>query len=272
MTNLTTTSNALSPIDLLKILSHDLRWGIVTTLARSDCKVQELVEQLHQPQNLVSYHLKQLRDSRLLLERRSTADGRDIYYSLDLRHLHAAYAALGLALQPAFTLGATPDAADRTVDLSSADPIRVLFLCTENSARSQMAEAFLRHASAVRLQVYSAGTIPTHIHPLAIQTMLARGLDIRDQRSKSVDEFHGQAFDYVITVCDRAREQCPTFSEATTFIHWSLPDPALVKRGITGAEAQIAAFDHVATTLEIRIHYLIHYLLAASQAKNGVNS
>jgi protein-tyrosine-phosphatase len=127
-----------------------------------------------------------------------------------------------------------------------------------------MAEAFLRHASAAWLQVYSAGTIPTHIHPLAIQTMLARGVDLRGQRSKSVDEFHGQTFDYVITVCDRAREQCPTFAEATTISHWSLPDPALVKGGTTGTEAQIAAFEQIATTLEIRIRYL----LAAIQAKH----
>lgn len=251
-------TDSLRPFEFLKILGHDLRWGIVTALVQSDYKVQEPVEQLHQPQNLVSYHLKQLRDSHLLLEHRSTADGRDIYYSLDLRQVQSAYAALGIALHPALTRESRPVGTTASQEWSA----RILFLCTENSARSQMAEAILRYVGNRELQVFSAGTMPSHVHPNAIRVMKARGIDISAQRSKSVDEFHGQTFDYVITVCDRAREQCPKFSEGTTFIHWSLPDPALVEGGAKRDEA----FEQTALILETCIHYLLDVI----QAKNGV--
>jgi len=243
--------------DFIKILSHDLRWTIVRTLAHSDYKVQELVERLHQPQNLVSYHLKQLRDTALLLEHRSTADRRDIYYSLDIDRLQAGYLALGKALHPVLT---SPSAAPVATSGRGA-PQRVLFLCTENSARSQMAEGFLRHMGDGWLQAYSAGTAPSRIHPQTIRIMATRGIDIQSQRSKSISEFEDLSFDYVITVCDRAREHCPTFASGTTFIHWSLPDPALVK----DEAAQIEAFEQTARVLERRLHHFIASIISEDQ-------
>lgn len=110
-----------------------------------------------------------------------------------------------------------------------SDPKRVLFLCTGNSARSQMAEGLLRHTAGDRFVVASAGVAPTRVRPEAIQVMREIGIDISHQHSKSVDDFLGREFDYVITVCDNANEQCPVFPGNTNRIHWSLDDPAAVE-------------------------------------------
>ena len=103
---------------------------------------------------------------------------------------------------------------------------RVLFLCTGNSARSQMAEGLLRHLAGDRYEVYSAGTHPVGLNPSAVMAMQELGVDISAQRSKHMDEFAGQAFDDVITVCDRAKDSCPHWPQTGCLIHWSFDDPA----------------------------------------------
>jgi arsenate reductase (thioredoxin) len=110
-----------------------------------------------------------------------------------------------------------------------SDRKRVLILCTGNSARSQMAEGLLRHLAAERFEVASAGVAPGHVRPEAVEVMRELGIDISSHRSKSVDEFIAQEFDYVITVCDNANEQCPVFPGRTKRIHWSFDDPAAVQ-------------------------------------------
>jgi len=118
---------------------------------------------------------------------------------------------------------------------------RVLILCTGNSARSQMAEGLLRRIAGDRYEVFSAGVAPSHVRPEAIEVMSEFGIDLSSHRSKSVDEFAGQRFDYVITVCDNAAENCPVFPGSTKRIHWSFDDPA----GVTGSEEdRLAAFRH----------------------------
>ena len=112
---------------------------------------------------------------------------------------------------------------------SSAPTIRVLFLCTHNSARSQMAEALLRHIGGERFEVLSAGTEVTRVHPLAVAAMADVGLDISDARSKHLNEYVGDDFDYVITVCDAANESCPIFPGDPQRIHWSFSDPSAVE-------------------------------------------
>lgn len=102
---------------------------------------------------------------------------------------------------------------------------RALFLCTHNAARSQMAEGLLRGMAGDRFEVFSAGTEETRVHPLAIEAMREVGIDIAGQRSKTLDEFQGQQFDYVITVCDKANESCPFFPGNTERLHWSFDDP-----------------------------------------------
>jgi protein-tyrosine-phosphatase len=111
------------------------------------------------------------------------------------------------------------------VSLKELPPLCVLFLCTHNSARSQMAEGILRQRSQNRIEVFSAGTEPGQVHPMAVRAMAELGIDIHNQRSKHLNEFLGKDFAYIITVCDRARENCPIFPGAPQRIHWSLPDP-----------------------------------------------
>lgn len=105
---------------------------------------------------------------------------------------------------------------------------RVLFLCTGNSARSQMAEGWLRHLAGDRFEVFSAGTHPVGLNPGSVEAMAEAGIDIAGHRSKGVGELAGQSFDYVVTVCDRAKETCPLWPGRTTVIHWSFDDPAAV--------------------------------------------
>ncbi len=104
--------------------------------------------------------------------------------------------------------------------------VKVLFLCTHNSARSQMAEGLLRALYGDRYEVYSAGTHPTEVHPYAVRVMAEIGVDISPHRSKSVEELRGMEFDCIVTVCDRARESCPFFPGARRYIHRSFDDPA----------------------------------------------
>jgi arsenate reductase len=105
----------------------------------------------------------------------------------------------------------------------------VLFLCTGNSARSQMAEGWLKHVAGDDFEVFSAGTHPAGLNPGSVDAMAEVGIDIAHQRSKHVSEFVGRPFDYVITVCDRAKESCPVWTVATTLLHWSFDDPAAVE-------------------------------------------
>jgi len=119
---------------------------------------------------------------------------------------------------------------------------KVLFVCTHNSARSQMAEGFLRHLGGDAFEADSAGTEPGALHPLAVEAMAEVGVDISGQRAKSVDDFVQQRFDYVITVCDDANESCPIFPNALHRLHWSFPDPSAA----TGShEERLAVFREV---------------------------
>jgi len=128
--------------------------------------------------------------------------------------------------------------------------IRVLILCTGNSARSQMAEGLLRRDAGNIYDVFSAGTKPTQVRPEAITVMREVGIDISGQRSKSVDEFAGQNFESVITVCDNAKESCPIFPAKTKRIHWSIEDPATVQGS---EEERLAAFRRARDELRTRL-------------------
>ncbi len=128
--------------------------------------------------------------------------------------------------------------------------MRVLILCTGNSARSQMAEGLLRHDAGNVYEVSSAGINPTHVRPEAVAVMREVGIDISGHRSKSVDEFAGQDFDYVITVCDNAKESCPLFPAKTNRVHWSIEDPATAQ----GSQKEIlTAFRRARDELRARL-------------------
>lgn len=140
-----------------------------------------------------------------------------------------------------------------------SDKKRVLILCTGNSARSQMAEGLLRSLAGDRAEVFSAGVERSFVRPQAIEAMRERGIDITSQRSKSVDEFAGQKFDYVITVCDNARERCPVFPGSYERVHWSFDDPAAAE-GDT--EAVIAVFRRVRDEIESRLREFIKEVMS----------
>lgn len=130
-------------------------------------------------------------------------------------------------------------------------PIRVIFVCTGNSARSQMAEALLRRDGGARFHVVSAGVSPRPIHPMTIRALDRVGIDISGAESKPLGKFLGRRFDYVITVCDRARATCPVFPGGSVTLHWGIDDPAEA----TGSdEERQAAFDRALKELAIRIH------------------
>ena len=130
------------------------------------------------------------------------------------------------------------------------DKPRVLFLCTHNSARSQMAEGFLRALAGDRFEAASAGTEATRVHPLAIEAMRERDVDIAGHASKTVDGLLDQRWDHVITVCDDARERCPVFPGRTQRLPWSFPDPSRA----AGSEAErLAAFRRVRDAIQERV-------------------
>jgi len=131
---------------------------------------------------------------------------------------------------------------------------RVLILCTGNSARSQMAEGLLRQLAGDRFEIASAGVSPTQVRPEAVTAMRELGIDISHHRSNSVDEFGGQQFDYVITVCDNANEQCPVFPANTKRIHWSFEDPAAAQGD---EESRLAVFRRVRDEILHRLRLFV---------------
>jgi arsenate reductase (thioredoxin) len=146
-------------------------------------------------------------------------------------------------------------------DRSVADPIRVLFVCTHNSARSQIAEALLRRYGGEDFEVRSAGTEATQVNPYAVRVLDEQGIDWSGARSKAIDEFLDERFDYVITVCDRARETCPVFPGSTNSLHWGLDDPAEVDGT---DEEKLAAFRRTAQEVAARLRPFIEVALRAA--------
>ena len=250
----------VSPPVFLRLAGDPLRWRLLCELARSDRRVGELTGLVGQPQNAVSYHLGRLRDGGLVSMRRSSADGRDTYYRIDLTRCGQLLAATGAALHPGLGGPATP-----VTRHHQTPPVRVLFLCTGNSARSQIAEALLAHAAGRQIEAASAGSHPKPLHPNAVRVMRSYGIDLTGWRSKHLDEFTGRRFDYVITLCDKVREVCPELPGHPEPIHWSIPDPAAAGTG----RASYPAFRTVAADLHTRIEFLIQAIAPPATAGKG---
>jgi len=250
-----------APPVFVRLAAHPLRWRLLTELARSDCRVRELVTRVDQPQNLVSYHLRLLRDGGLVTATRSSFDGRDSYYHLDLDRCAEALTGSAAALHPALRLQAAPaiplggERRSRHVD--------VLFVCTGNSARSPIAEALLRRRTAAHVAVTSAGSQPKpRLHPNTIRVLRETfDIDVADQRPRHLDTLTGRRFDHVITLCDRAREACAESGNHLRRIHWSIPDPATA--GDTD-QASYPAFQRTAADIDTRIRHLLPVLDATT--------
>lgn len=242
------TRSDVAPPAFLRLAGHPLRWRLLSELARGDRTVQELTGSVGEPQNLVSYHLGKLRDGRLVSARRSSADRRDTYYGLDLARVGDQLSGAGGALHPGLRL------APPLRDHSLVGAAKVLFLCTGNSARSQMAEALARALSGGAIEAFSAGSQPRPISPNAHRAMRELyGLDLAGQVSKPLELFAGETFDWVISLCDRVREVCPEFPGSPEVIHWSIANP------VTGDPDEVTypLFQQTARELATRIGFLL---------------
>jgi ArsR family transcriptional regulator, arsenate/arsenite/antimonite-responsive transcriptional repressor / arsenate reductase (thioredoxin) len=246
-----------SPPSFLRLAADPARWRLLSELAFSDRRVGELADRVGQPQNLVSYHLAQLRSAGIVRSRRSQADGRDAYYAIDLARCRELLTQSGLALHPGLRLAAPPGRDSQHGRGRRRKRQRVLFLCSGNSARSQIAEALVRHLALGEVRAFSAGSHPKPLHPNAVRVMRARGIDLAGARSKPITRFDGQRFDYVVSLCDRVREVCPEFPEHPRMIHWSIPDPA--REGDDG-EQSLPAFERTAAELAERIPFLLELI------------
>jgi protein-tyrosine-phosphatase len=244
------------PPTVFGLLSDPLRWQIVGELAHSDRRVGELVSLLDKPQNVVSYHLSELRKAGVATARRSAADGRDVYYSVDLHRCRDLIADAGGSLHPGLALVSTGGTPARM----SGRP-RLLFLCTGNSARSQIAEALAVHRSNGQVIAASAGSHPKSVHPNAIRVLAERGIDISKCSAKPLTRYAGRRFDRIVTLCDKVREVCPDFPGAPPAAHWSMPDPA---SSGPDDEATYPSFERIADDIERRVGLLLADLAAST--------
>ena len=203
---------AAPPPAFVRLAAHPLRWQLLTALADERLPGPRAGGRVDQPQNLVSYHLRLLRDGGLVTATRSSFDGRDSYYHLDLDRCASALADSGAALHPALRRTRRPPVLP--VDRGGRHVVAVLFVCTGNSARSPIAEALLRHRSAGHVDGdQRRHPAQAHLHPNAVRVLRDEfGIDISDQRPQHLDTVAGRRFDHVITLCDRAREACPDFA------------------------------------------------------------
>jgi protein-tyrosine-phosphatase/DNA-binding transcriptional ArsR family regulator len=242
----------VDPPLFVQLVGHPVRWQLLQELVHSDRRVRELTELLDERQSLVSYHLGQLRDGGIVRTHRSAADRRDAYYSIDLSSCGAQLQSAAVALHPGLRF---------VPAVRTRQPARrrrkVLFLCTGNSARSQMAEALLVQMSQGTIIAASAGSNPKPLHPNAVRVMAERGIDISKNKTKHLDGLVSQRFERVITLCDKVREVCPEFPSLAPPAHWSIPDPAV--EGST-PRASYPAFVRTADELEERIGYLLEVL------------
>ena len=176
-----------APPRFLQLAGHPVRWRLLNALAHSDYRVGELCALLDLPQNLISYHLGLLKAERVVSRRRSSADGRDGYYLLELDRCGELLASTGTAIHPGLRL--EPPPAGSRPPRAGRQRTRVLFLCTGNSGRSQIAEALAGQLGAGAIEARSAGSHPKPLHPNAVRVMRERGIDVAGRRSKHLEEF-----------------------------------------------------------------------------------
>jgi protein-tyrosine-phosphatase/DNA-binding transcriptional ArsR family regulator len=257
------TGQVPAPPAFVRLAAHPLRWQLLTTLTGSDFRVRELVTLLDEPQNLLSYHLRQLRDGGLVTATRSSYDGRDSYYHLDLDRCAEVLGETAAALHPALTpaLGQGAVAPPRPGGRQRSRTGAVLFVCTGNSSRSPIAEALVRHHGADSVRATSAGTRPKpELHPNAVRVLREQfGIDVDGQQPRHIDTLIGRRFDRVVTLCDKAREACPEFAHHPRRVHWSIRDPAT-----DSDRAGYPAFEQVAADIDTRVRHLLPTLTSTN--------
>lgn len=245
------------PPALFRMAADPVRWRLLLALSGTDRRVGELCATVGRPQNLVSYHLRKLRQDGVVISRQSSADGRDTYYALDLQRSAVLFTDAAAALHPGLVSAPTPGSPPG----SRRRPVSVLFVCTGNSSRSQIAEALFNRAAEGLASAVSGGSHPKPVHPETVRVLAERGIEQSPLRSKHLSEFDARSFDHVVTLCDKAREVCPEFPGNPTARHWSLPDPA---SAVGGGAAVRAAFDDVAEEISIRTAFFLTSIHAMS--------
>ncbi|MBK9712661.1 MAG: arsenate reductase ArsC [Kouleothrix sp.] len=242
-------ATAPEPASLIAALRDPACRQLVAALVLNDVRLGDLALEAALPQAEVAALLEPLCAAGVLIDRPSDANAQDVYYHLDLDALRSVYQAAGAPVPTELD----PVEEARVCSDERTKAPRVLFLCTRNSARSQLAEGITRLLSKGQVDVFSAGTQPGVLHPMAIDVLTSLNVDVSRQHSKHLEIFLGQSFDYVITVCDNAGETCPVFPGAKRTIHWSIPDPA----GVEDAVERGRAFRQAAMELQNRIRYLL---------------
>ena len=214
-----------APPSFLRLAGHPVRWRLLSELAHSDRRVGELCARLELPQNLVSYHLGRLGAERVVSRRRSTADGRDSYYVLELDRCGELLAAAGSALHPGLRLAP----AHRIGAAAAASPGagRGCCSCARATARARRSpRRWPSSSAAARRRPQRRQPSQAASPERGARHCASAGSTSRGRRSKHLDEFAGRRFDYVVSLCDRVREVCPEFPGHPDLIHWSIPDPA----------------------------------------------
>ena len=254
------------PPSLVRLAAHPVRWQLLGELATSDLRVRELVASVGAPQNLVSYHLRLLRDAQLVTSRHSSFDARDSYYHLDLDRCADLLSATGASVHPALRPAPRDDPSWSAASARSKR-LRVLFACTGNSTRSPIAEALMRHRTGGAVVVTSAGSRPRDsLHPSVVRVLAEDyGIDVAGQRPRHLDATRGSDFDYVVTLCDKVREVCPEFRGHPRHIHWSIADPATTPTREPEVEAAVR---RTAQEIDTRIGHLLHVLAPMDRGKD----
>ena len=242
----------------LGVVADPHRWQLLVALAQSDRRVGELIELTGTPQSLVSYHLAQLRAAGLISARRSSADRRDTYYRAELARCGELFGQASASLHPGLRL--VPSTLAPMPAVRGRKP-RVLFVCTGNSARSQMAEALLETRSGGTIEARSAGSHPKVLHPNAVRVMAERGVGIAGRPTKPLSRFARSRFDRVITLCDKVKEICPEFPGHPATAHWSMADPAAG----SDDDCTYPAFVRTAADIDERVCALIAQFATTTQ-------
>ena len=242
--------DATQPPEILGLLSDPLRWQVVVELGRSDRRVGELVQLVGKPQNLVSYHLAELRQAGIVRARRSSADGRDVYYSADLFRCRDLLDEAGRSLHPGLSLVSTQPAgaAPQRPRPRSAVPL--------HRQQRALPDRRSRHGAPIgwRRRGTQRGESSQAAASERVRVMAERGIDISSRPTKSLTRFTRSRFDRVITLCDKVREICPEFPGPPIAADWSIADPAAA-----GDSDQMTypAFEHVADEINDRVALLL---------------
>jgi arsenate reductase len=268
--------------ETMKALADPYRLHILDLLTEGEACHSELKEQVGLPPNLLSHHLRVLRQAGLVRTRHDTIDGRWIYYAANKDNLTYWRAWLGQFLNPARVQARPalcgPEGGQAPVSLPRPDEVErkrkrfVLFLCTGNSCRSQMAEGWARALKADRVVPYSAGTIPHPLNPRAVRVMAEAGIDISGQSSKHVDSLRNVPLDYVVTVCGAAHEACPRFAGRTRVVHVGFDDPPTLALTAATEEEALAHYRRVRDEIRAFVETLPESLFRLTdQSQNPEN-